>query len=154
MSLIDSIYDVAHAVPAVPAVPARPLTMLYIEDNTANLALVAQLIGRRSDIRLLSASTGRDGIALAQSELPQVILMDINLPDINGLTALKLLREYPTTRHIPVVALSSDAYPRQIASGIAAGFFRYLTKPFRIDELMSALDAGFALSEQRARTLP
>jgi CheY-like chemotaxis protein len=72
--------------------------------------------------------------------------MDINLPGISGLQALKILQEDPTTQHIPVLALSANAMPRDIERGMAAGFFRYLTKPIRVGEFMDALDSGLALA--------
>ncbi len=115
--------------------------ILYIEDNAANLALVEHLIARRENLTLLSAGTGHHGIALARSNSPCLILMDINLPDINGFEALRLLRTDPLTANIPVIALSSDAYPKQIQKGLAAGFSVYLTKPFVLGELMDAIDA-------------
>jgi PAS domain S-box-containing protein len=132
-------------VPALPPVEhgSGLRTLLYVEDNRANLQLVEQLIARRPDVRLLSAIDGLAGIALARAQRPDVILMDINLPGISGLQALKILREDSSTRHIPVVALSANAMPRDIQKGLAAGFLRYLTKPIRINEFMEALD--FAL---------
>ena len=123
-------------------------TLLYVEDNRANLQLVEQLIARRSDMRLLSAVDGLGGIALARAHQPEVILMDINLPGISGLQALKILREDPATRHIPVVALSANAMPRDIQKGLAAGFFRYLTKPIKINEFMEALDLALEFAQQ------
>jgi CheY-like chemotaxis protein len=77
--------------------------------------------------------------------------MDINLPDTSGLAAMKMLREHPATAHIPVIALSSDAYPRQIAEGFEAGFFRYLTKPLKVNELMDAIDVALRYA---AESLP
>ena len=121
-------------------------TLLYVEDNIANMELVAQLIARRSDMRLLRAEDGLRGMALARTHLPDVILMDINLPGISGLQALGLLREDPATRHIPVLALSANAMPRDIERGMDAGFYRYLTKPIRIAEFMLALDECLALT--------
>jgi CheY-like chemotaxis protein len=103
--------------------------MLYVEDNPANLALVEQLIARRGDLKLLTAIDAPLGIELARAYLPDVILMDINLPGISGYGALKLLRDDPATAHIPVLALSANAMPRDIEKGLEAGFFRYLTKP-------------------------
>jgi PAS domain S-box-containing protein len=117
-------------------------TLLYVEDNPANLELVAQLIARRPDLRMLSARDGIRGIQLARDNQPEVILMDINLPGISGIEALKILREDPATAHIPVVALSANAMPRDIEIGMLAGFFRYLTKPIRISEFMDALDVA------------
>ncbi len=116
-------------------------TLLYVEDNPANLKLIEQLIARRPDMRLLSATDGTRGIHLARTNQPEVILMDINLPGISGIEALKILREDPETAHIPVVALSANAMPRDIEKGLQAGFFRYLTKPIKVNEFMQALDA-------------
>jgi len=121
-----------------------PRTLLYVEDNPANLELVEALIARRPDVRLLSAQDGTLGVALARATLPEVILMDINLPGISGLEALRILREDPTTAHIPIVALSANAAPHEIADALAAGFFRYLTKPFQFVEFMDTLDLALA----------
>jgi CheY-like chemotaxis protein len=117
-------------------------TLLYVEDNRANMQLVEQLIARRPDMRLLSAGDGIRGITLARIHQPDVILMDINLPGISGIQALKILQEDPVTAHIPVLALSANAMPRDIEKGLAAGFFRYLTKPIKVNEFMEALDLG------------
>jgi CheY-like chemotaxis protein len=130
-------------------VGARLRTVLYVEDNAANLKLVAQLIQKRPEIRMLSAQDGSLGVALARASQPDVILMDINLPGISGIDALKILHEHPATDHIPVVALSANAIPRDIEKGLAAGFFKYLTKPLKIDEFMNTLDAALAFSESR-----
>jgi len=80
--------------------------------------------------------------------LPEVILMDINLPGISGLTALRILAGDPATAHIPVVALSANAMPRDIQKGLEAGFFRYLTKPIKVSEFMDTVD--LALEHARA----
>jgi len=117
-------------------------TLLYVEDNPANLKLIEQLIARRSDMRLLTATDGHLGIQLARAHQPEVILMDINLPGISGLEALKILRQDPTTAHIPVVALSANAMPRDVDKGLQAGFFRYLTKPIKVSEFMDTLDVA------------
>jgi signal transduction histidine kinase/ActR/RegA family two-component response regulator len=125
-------------------------TLLYVEDNRANMQLVEQLIERRPDMRLLSAGDGIRGITLARIHQPDVILMDINLPGISGIQALKILREDPVTAHIPVLALSANAMPRDIEKGLAAGFFRYLTKPIKVTEFMEALDMGLILAAATA----
>ena len=122
-------------------------TLLYVEDNPANLMLVEDLIARRPDIRLLSAADGNRGIEIARASRPDVILMDINLPGISGIQALKILRADPATAHIPVVALSANAIPRDIEKGLAAGFFRYLTKPIKVNEFMEALDVALEYAE-------
>jgi CheY-like chemotaxis protein len=111
------------------------------------MALVEQLVARRPDMRLFGAEDAMRGIALAREHQPDVILLDINLPGINGLQALKILQEDEHTQHIPVLALSANAMPRDIERGLAAGFFRYLTKPIRVPEFMDALDSGLALAQ-------
>ena len=117
-------------------------TLLYVEDNPANLALVEQLIARRDDLHLMTAVTGQLGVMLARQQRPDLILMDINLPGMSGYGALQILRDDPATRDIPVIALSANAMPRDIEKGIAAGFFGYLTKPIMVREFMDALDAA------------
>ena len=123
-------------------------TLLYIEDNQANMQLVEQLIARRPDMRLLSAGDGMSGIEIARTHQPEVILMDINLPGINGIQALRILRKDPITAHIPVLAISANAMPHDIKKGLEAGFFRYLTKPIKVDEFMDALDTALELAEK------
>ena len=128
----------------------RLRTLLYVEDNPANLKLVEQLIARRPDMRLLSARDGNIGIELARANQPEVILMDINLPGISGIEASKILREDPATAHIPVVALSANAMPRDIEKGLQAGFFRYLTKPIKVNEFMETLEVALEFAAQEA----
>jgi len=123
-------------------------TLLYVEDNPANLMLVEDIIARRPDIRLLSARDGKSGIELARTSLPDVILMDINLPGINGIDAMQILAADPATAHIPVIALSANALPRDIEKGLEAGFYRYLTKPIKVNEFMDTLD----VTMQHAKT--
>ena len=128
------------------AMPRR--TLLYVEDNPANLELVEQLIARRPDLRLLSAADGNLGVEFARAYLPDVILMDIHLPGLSGIEALKILRADPTTAHIPIIALSANAVPRNIEMGLEAGFFDYLTKPIKVNLFMDALDVAL----QHSRT--
>ena len=123
-------------------------TLLYVEDNRANMQLVEQLIARRPDMRLLSAGDGTRGIALARTHQPEVILMDINLPGMSGIQALKILREDPVTAHIPVIAISANAMPHDIKKGLEAGFFRYLTKPIKVNEFMDALNVALEFAEK------
>jgi len=141
-SLADGVF-VPAALPSKPIETGAPThTLLYVEDNPANLQLVAQLIARRPDMRLLTAIDGPSGIDLAHAALPDVILMDINLPGMSGIEAMQLLRQHPATAHIPVVALSANAIPYDIERGLEAGFFRYLTKPIKVNEFMVALDVA------------
>ncbi len=122
-------------------------TVLYVEDNPADLKLVEQIIARHYNIRLLTAVNGNGGIEIARESRPDVILMDINLSDISGFKALKILRSDPVTAHIPVIALSANAMPLNTRSGLEAGFFRYLTKPIKVTEFMDALDVALKLSQ-------
>jgi CheY-like chemotaxis protein len=125
----------------------RVHTLLYVEDDAANLKLVEQLVARRPNMRFLSAQDASLGIALARAAQPEVILMDINLPGMSGHKALKVLRQDPATAHIPVIALSAHAVARDIAKALAAGFFQYLTKPLKIDEFTDTLDTALAFTE-------
>ncbi|HEY3443749.1 MAG TPA: PAS domain S-box protein [Paludibaculum sp.] len=146
--------DKAHAAMIAPkqAQNGAPLrTLLYVEDNPANLKLVQQLIARRPDIRLFSAIDGSRGVELARAHHPDVILMDINLPGISGIEALGILRKDAATARIPVVALSANAMPRDIEKGLRAGFFRYLTKPIKLNVLMATLE--LALESNTAGSL-
>ena len=133
------------APPSLPAAPAAPACrVLYVEDNPANLTLVEQILARHSGIQLLTAVDGPSGIALARSALPKVILMDINLPGMNGFEVLKRLREDPATAHIPVVALSANAMSWDQEQGLRAGFDSYITKPIRGEAFMEALKRALA----------
>ena len=127
---------------------AAPRTLLYVEDNPANLQLVVQVLARRPNMRLLSARTGTLGIELARTSRPDVILMDINLPGMSGIQAMQILRADAATAHIPVVALSANAIPRDVERGLEAGFFRYLTKPIKVNEFMDTLDVALKFAEK------
>ena len=94
-----------------------------------------------------SASDGISGIEIAHTAMPDVILMDINLPGISGITALRILADDPATAHIPVIALSANAMPRDIEKGLEAGFFRYLTKPLKVNEFMDTLDLALKFAK-------
>jgi len=140
------------------AVPVQPPkldgtlrnTVLYVEDNAANLDLVEELIKRRPDLRLLTATDGNLGIELARTCLPVVILMDINMPGMSGLQAMKALRADPTTEHIPVIAVSAFAMPVEIERALELGFFSYLTKPIKLNEFMTALDVAIKFSQTKS----
>jgi PAS domain S-box-containing protein len=143
---VADVHTIEPATAPVQLSDAHVYTLLYVEDNPANLKLVVDLIARRPDIRLLSTSEGSLGVEMARTAQPDVILMDVNLPGINGVQALKLLAEDSLTAHIPVIALSAYAMPGDIAKGIEAGFFRYLTKPIKINEFMNTLDMALQFS--------
>jgi PAS domain S-box-containing protein len=142
-----------HLVPAHSTLTfAVGKTLLCVEDNPANLLLVQRLLERRTDIRMLSAVDGQHGVEMARAHQPDVILMDINLPGISGITALRTLAEDPMTAHIPVVALSANAMPHDIEKGLQAGFFRYMTKPIKLNEFMDTLDAALAHATPAGKT--
>jgi CheY-like chemotaxis protein len=134
--------------PSEPGGPVR--TLLYVEDNPANLELVDQLIARRADLRLLSAADADLGIEYARVYRPELILMDINLPGMSGVEAMGILQSDPATSHIPIIALSANAVPRDIEAGLEAGFFDYLTKPINVPQFMNALDVALKFSQEVA----
>ena len=127
----------------------RLRTMLFIEDNAADMKLVEQIITRHPDLRLLTAVNGKSGVEAACSSRPDLILMDINLPDISGYKALELLRSVPATANIPVIAISSNTLPINIRSGMEAGFFRYLVKPIKVDEFMEVVEMALELAGKK-----
>jgi len=114
--------------------------VLCIEDNPANLRLIERILARRPDVRLLTASAPGLGLELAAAHRPALILLDINLPDMDGYDVMNCLREHPATRDIPVVAISANAMPKDLARGKAAGFADYLTKPLDVDRLLRVVD--------------
>jgi len=142
--------DAEHAaLPQTVRQGSRPLrTVLYVEDNPANLDLVEQLIARRPDLRLLSAPDGRLGVEFARVYQPDLILMDINLPGISGIEAMQILRAEPGTAHIPIIALSANAVPHDVERSLEAGFFSYLTKPIKVERFMEALDMALKSSHK------
>jgi PAS domain S-box-containing protein len=119
-------------------------TVLYVEDNPANVSFMEDLFANSETLRLVTARTGEDGLYLATKLLPEVILMDINLPGLTGTEVLAALQKLPQLQHVPVIALTAAATDRQKKYGQEAGFFRYLTKPINIDELMAAIEVAVA----------
>jgi len=115
--------------------------VLCIEDNPANMRLVERILAQREDIRLLTATVPSLGLELAVAHHPALILLDINLPDMDGYEVMRRLQENPATRDIPVVAISANAMPKDLARGKAAGFTEYLTKPLEVDRLLQVVDA-------------
>ena len=138
--------DLAPPVPAA-AFVQRPHTVLCVEDNLPNLLLMQRLLARRTDLKLLLASDGLQGLQLARTMQPDVVLMDINLPGISGLEAMKHLRADTATAHIPVIAVSARAMRHDIDKGLQSGFFRYLSKPLKFDAFTEALDAALAWAD-------
>jgi PAS domain S-box-containing protein len=116
-------------------------TVLYIEDNTANIRLIEHVMESRPDVELLVAMTGSMGLQLAYDQRPDLILLDLHLPDLDGAEVLTLLKRYPELSTVPVVILSADATQRQIDRLLTLGADRYLSKPLDIRELLAALDS-------------
>jgi PAS domain S-box-containing protein len=138
----------AAAAPAAPAEPAsaRSATVLCVDDDPVSLRLVQQVLSGLPGVQLLTASNGRLGVEMAFAHAPSVIVMDNNMPEMSGREAQALLRADPRTAAIPVIALSANAMPGAADAGLAAGFFRYLTKPFDFAELLRAVGDGLRRS--------
>ena len=115
-------------------------TVLYIEDNPANLRLVAQILARKPQLQLITAHTSELGLELASAHRPDLILLDINLPDMDGYQLLSVLRSLASVKKTPVIAISANAMPRDIDRGMAAGFDGYLTKPIDVVRFLEAVD--------------
>ena len=126
--------------------PAQGLlhTVLYIEDNPSNLKLVAQLLGQRRHIHLLTTHLPELGIELAKTRKPDLVLLDINMPGMNGYELLKALRADGNLKDIPVIALTANAMPRDAERGLKAGFSAYLTKPLNVAEFFGTVDRYLA----------
>jgi len=120
--------------------------ILYVEDNNANVVFMKDLVSTFEDVELLTAGTAEIGVDLARTRAPEAIIMDINLPGMSGLDALRALRGFPETKNIPVIGLSAAASERDQQRAVQAGFFRYLTKPVNVDELIDSLTAALAPS--------
>jgi PAS domain S-box-containing protein len=116
------------------------VTIVYIEDNPSNIAFMQDLVGEFERVTLVTAPTAEVGIELVRARLPEVVIMDINLPGMSGYEATQKLREWPETGHIPVIALTAAAMAGDRGRSQAAGFYRYLTKPVRVPELISTLE--------------
>jgi PAS domain S-box-containing protein len=129
---------------AVAAVASEPglstLELLCIEDNPVNLAVLQHMVALRPRWRLIDALTPERGLELARQRQPRLILLDIHLPEMDGWSVMRVLREDPATRGIPVVAVSAHALPADLARGRAAGFADYLTKPLDLRLLLQLLD--------------
>ncbi len=123
-------------------------SLLYVEDNPVNLRLMEHLISTLPDVVMLSAATPRLGLDLAVAHRPSVIVLDLNMPEMSGLDMLARLKSKPETRDIPVLALTAAAMPVDIARGLAAGFFRYVTKPLDVKAFLAAVDEALASGDK------
>ncbi|MBI3776326.1 MAG: response regulator [Gammaproteobacteria bacterium] len=129
----------------------RPWTVLYIEDNGVNLELVERMVARHPQLVLISVLTGKEGLTLAPTLQPDLILLDINLPDFNGHEVLKQMRCMDALKHTPIVAVSADALPHEISRAIEAGFNAYLTKPIKIVEFDNAVCSALTAMRNQGR---
>jgi CheY-like chemotaxis protein len=121
---------------------AKPLsgTVLYIEDNPSNLKLIEEILSCRTEIRLLSAMRAETGLSLAFSEVPDLILLDLHLPDMLGEEVLQRLQAHPRTKGIPVTVLTGDANPERMGKVLMAGARNYLTKPFGVRKIVDLFE--------------
>lgn len=149
LTICESGHAQQQAKPWPPGVTAQRI-VLYVEDDPANLQLIKDLMERRPELRLISAADGHLGLEYARIHRPDVILMDLQLPGISGIEAINMLQADPSTAHIPVIALSAFALPDEIVRALDAGFFNYLTKPIKLDELMAALDLALEYSQTKS----
>jgi CheY-like chemotaxis protein len=143
--------EFAEGVPAEGAVPDAPVerpgtggnargTILYIEDNASNVRLLERLLQRRRAVQLVTAANGEDGIDLARRDRPDLILLDLHLPDLSGEEVLRRLWSDPLTRTLPIAVLSADATPVQRQRLLASGAIDYLTKPLDIAKVLALID--------------
>jgi CheY-like chemotaxis protein len=140
-SQIETIEDSVgfQGIEPIPAISQG--TILYIEDNVSNIELIEQILSaQRSNIRLISNMNGKQAVQLAINFNPDLILLDLNLPDIHGLEVIKLLQTEEKTKAIPVVVISADAMPKQIEKLFLAGARNYLTKPLDIPTFLLEVD--------------
>jgi PAS domain S-box-containing protein len=135
--------------PSIQAETEESLTVLAIEDNPSNLLLLQKIFATRPSVTLLPAVQGSIGLELAKQHLPDLVLLDLNLPDISGSEVLSALRQFPSTANIPVIIVSADVTPRQVERLLSAGAAAYLTKPLDIAEFLRVFDDTIEVSARR-----
>ncbi len=124
-------------------------TVLYIEDDQAGMQLMDTLLARAPGVKMIGAEIGKAGIELAERHRPDVIILDINLPDMTGYNVLGYLKVEEWTENIPVIALTARMAPEDIERGLRAGFFSYLTKPINTQEFLDTLEMAFQQSPKK-----
>ena len=120
--------------------PNKHKKILYIEDVLVNIKLVGHILSLRKNISFLSATQASEGIEIAKSEMPDLILMDLRLPDMDGITAFKKLQSINEVKNIPVIALTANAMEGEAEKALGLGFEDYITKPFDIKIFLKAID--------------
>jgi PAS domain S-box-containing protein len=160
LALADRVLDLSSRVPTAPLrMPPPPpppapgpghRTLLYIEDNEVNALIVSELVARRGDLRLVVAATGAEGLRLADELLPALVLLDMQLPDIDGAEVFSRLRASARTAALPCVALSANALGSDIDAALAAGMTAYWTKPLDFRAFTQWLDGVFGPAPPRS----
>lgn len=149
LALIDHLLQSAQVPTPPPSPPSGGgLRVLCVEDNPVNLQLVRELLALRPAMELRTAENGHDGISAATADPPDLLLLDLQLPDISGLDVMRQLRSLPALQRCRIVALSADAMPDHIQAALAAGFDDYWTKPIEFDRFLAGLDALAARRSQ------
>jgi CheY-like chemotaxis protein len=136
-------------VPAAPA-PGANRTVLYIEDNPVNVLLMEAMLAHVAGLRVITAPLPALGLQMARDERPDLVLLDIQLPGMDGYEVLRRLRAEPTSRSVPVIAVSANAMPSDIERGMAAGFADYLTKPIDMSRLIASVGAALVATRSTA----
>ena len=137
--------------PSATPSPERAATILYVEDNLANIRLVERIFTHRPKLRLLPALQGRLALDLAVESQPDLILLDLHLPDMGGEEVLQRLHADPATNRIPVIILSGDANPRRLERLLAAGATAYLSKPFNVTDFLHTIDTALTTPHDQPR---
>jgi CheY-like chemotaxis protein/anti-sigma regulatory factor (Ser/Thr protein kinase) len=137
------------SMPAAPA-PGATRTVLYIEDNPVNVLLMEAMLAHVTGLRVITAPLPALGLQMARDERPELILLDIQLPGMDGYEVLRRLRAEPTSRTVPVIAVSANAMPSDVERGMAAGFADYLTKPIDMSRLIASVEAVLVATRSTA----
>lgn len=157
LAVLAVLADPVAADAAVDDASAAGMHVLCVEDNPVNLMLVRELLALRPGVRLSTAVDGLSGVAAALAEPPDLLLLDIHLPDISGVEVMRRLRGQPTMQHARFVALSADALQDHIRAALEAGFHDYWTKPIEFGAFLGQIDrmaADFGQGASRSRTQP
>ncbi|NOQ35748.1 MAG: response regulator [Methylococcaceae bacterium] len=117
----------------------RPVTILYIEDDTINLTFMAKVLGKYSNIKFIPANNPMIGINFARKQTPDLVLLDLHLPEINGFEVFECLKSYPTMQHVPVIAITASKEKEDIDKAMELGFYAYIVKPIKTEELYKTI---------------
>lgn len=115
-------------------------SLLYVEDHPSNVRLMEHLVATLDNVRMYAAPSGGIGLELARAHRPDIIVLDLNLPGMNGTDVLRQLKAHPSSWNTPVIALTAAAMPSDVKRGLAAGFYRYITKPLDVNAFLTAIN--------------